>query len=163
MHEIPDYLLNFSKGMVQGESGLSRSAVETVPKTPPPHNPGRPSNRTGGKHSLFAHFLVTCANAQRSRELHADGILKVEKTGYQKQQQFRGTITANRKVHNEEQVAIARSMCGGDTRFGYWIDAHFSVQKQLQRFLHPESKPGVMYTENSLVFTDNWRRPVVQS
>ena len=74
--------------------------------------------------------MVTCANAQRSRELHADGILKVEKTGYHNQQHFGSTITANRKVHNEEQVAIATSMCGGDTRFGYSMDTQFSVQKQ---------------------------------
>ena len=41
-----------------------------------------------------------CANAQKSQELNAQGILKVEKEGYHKQQHL-GTSTAGHKVLKE--------------------------------------------------------------
>ena len=42
------------------------------------------------------------ASAQKSQELHAEGILKVEKTGYRKLQIFGDTIAAAHKVLIEE-------------------------------------------------------------
>ena len=53
-------------------------------------------------------------------------------------------------------------ICGGGTRFGYSVDTLISVQKQectkheekFAAILPPESKPRVIYTDNSLEFTD---------
>ena len=45
---------------------------------------------------------VISANAQKSQWLHEEGILKVEKTGYQKQQKLWDTTRADHKVLNEE-------------------------------------------------------------
>ena len=46
--------------------------------------------------------VVTCANARKSQELHAEGILEHEKTGYRNVQNFADSTTADYKVLNEE-------------------------------------------------------------
>ena len=74
---------------------------------------------------------MTNGNAQKSPELHSEGILKVEKTGYRRLQHW-DTITADHKVFNEENK--------------------FRTRRSLQRFLLPESKLGVIYTDSSLEF-----------
>ena len=35
--DVPDWLQPFTAGVVEGKSGSSGSAGETIPKTPPPH------------------------------------------------------------------------------------------------------------------------------
>ena len=79
------------KDWLEGGSGSSGSAGETIPKTPPPHFPAGPSKKSGGNRNVFPHLpkdpqFVSSANAQKSQELHAEGILKVEKAGYHKPQ-----------------------------------------------------------------------------
>ena len=70
------------------------------------HIPARPSNKLGGKHSLFNNFpeerIVIHASAQRSRELHAEGILNVEKAGYHKEQSLGHSYSRSQKVFKEE-------------------------------------------------------------
>ena len=46
--------------------------------------------------------IVAFANAQKSRALHAEGILKAEKTGYHKRQKFGTTIPAAHKVFDDD-------------------------------------------------------------
>ena len=46
--------------------------------------------------------VVTCANARKSQELHAEGILQDEKTGYRNVQNLGDSTTADYKVLNEE-------------------------------------------------------------
>ena len=78
--DIPDWLKPFTEGLVAGESGSSGSAGATTSKTPPSQIPARPQNK----------------RTQTSRELHAEGMLKVEKKIYHKQQH-----SADHKVLNE--------------------------------------------------------------
>ena len=97
-------------------------------KTPPPHFQRDP----GGKHNLF-HFpkdrnceicnrtKITRAPCRRKPTSREDRIPKATKIG--------GTITADHKVLNEEN-AIAPSICGSSTKFGYSIGTVLSVQKQ---------------------------------
>ena len=77
-------LNSLTEGVVEGESGSSSSAGDTIPKRRAPRFPARPSNNSGGKHNLFHHLrrtpILVCANAQKSP--------KVGKTGYSKQQQL---------------------------------------------------------------------------
>ena len=83
---MPDWLQPFTEGLTDGEAGSSGSAGETMPKTPPPHVPARLSNKSGGKHHLFTHFVkdpgCDITSPKKSRESHAEEILKVEKIGY---------------------------------------------------------------------------------
>ena len=52
--DLPVRLKPFTDGMVEREFWSSGSAGETIPKTPPPHVPGRPSNKSG--RNLFLHL-----------------------------------------------------------------------------------------------------------
>ena len=90
--DLPDWRHPFTEGLVEAEaeSGSSGRAGGTIPKTPPPHIPARPSNKSGEKHHLFIHFpkdpnCDTCKRT-KSQELHAEGILKVDKTGFRRLQ-----------------------------------------------------------------------------
>ena len=47
-------------------------------------------------------LVVICANAQKSREPHAEGILEVEKTRDFMEHNFGDTITLDHNVLNEE-------------------------------------------------------------
>ena len=101
----------------------------SIPRTPPPHSR---TNVEGSK--VLNHFPKDprCEKCRltKSRELHSEGILKVEKTGYHKLQNWgRGTITADHKVLNEENESQHR-YAGGGTRFGHSVDTESSVQKQ---------------------------------
>ena len=105
--------------------------------------------------------VVICANAQTSRELHAEGILKVEKTGYHNPPKFwRHNCRGPQSSQRRERIAIKPSICDGSTRFGYSMDAELTVQKQdCTRYagkfaaIPTSSKPGVIYFDNSLEFT----------
>ena len=48
--DIPDRVQPFTEGLVEGQTGSSSSAGETIPKTRPPLTPARLSNKSGGKH-----------------------------------------------------------------------------------------------------------------
>ena len=58
-HEIPEWLQPQTEGLVEGASESSGSAGETILKTPSPHIPARPSNKSGGKLHLFIDFRKT--------------------------------------------------------------------------------------------------------
>ena len=151
---IPDWLQPFTEGLVEGESGPSSSAGETIPNTPR-NVPARPSNKSGGKRNLFVHFRrtpdVINANTQKSQELAAEGILKVEKTRYHKQQKLEDTIAAHHKVLNEENESrLHHRYAGGGTRFDYSTDTELSVQKQDCTRYHEKCAAILVSTKASL-------------
>ena len=81
-----------TEGMAEEDAKPQDHDDQRHPEALPPQLslPARPSNRPRGKHILFTHLRKTpiAKNtiSRRSQELHAEGILKVEKTGYHKQQ-----------------------------------------------------------------------------
>ena len=76
-----------------------------------------------------------------------------------------------RNPESRERIAIASSIFGSGIRFGCSTDTELSVRnktapdttRSVQRFWPPESKPGLIYTDNSLGFTNSLRRSVVES
>ena len=128
----------FTEGLVEGESGSSGSAGETISETPLPHFPARLSNKSGGKHNSFIHFpedsnCDMCKLTQIT-SLHAEGILKVEQTGYRKlpncgrKYSYSGAPSSQWR----ERIAMASSICGSGTRLGYPMEdttLHFVVQQ----------------------------------
>ena len=76
--------------MEEGELGLSGSAGEQFPKHLLHLLQRDPRTNLDSNTIYLLIFrrtpIATCANAQKTRELHAGGVLKVEKTGHQKQQ-----------------------------------------------------------------------------
>ena len=76
--------------MEEGELGLSGSAGEQFPKHLL-HKFQRDPRTNLDRNTIYLlifrrTLIVSCANVQKTRELHAGGVLKVEKTGHQKQQ-----------------------------------------------------------------------------
>ena len=52
--DIPDWFQPFTEWLVEGDSRSSDSAGETIHETLPPHFPARPSNKSGGEHTIYS-------------------------------------------------------------------------------------------------------------
>ena len=69
-----------------------------------------------------------------------------------------------------ERIAIAPSICGSCTRFGFSMDTELSVQKQdsaryeekFAAFLHSRAQPGVIYIDKFFRVHKSLRRAVVE-
>ena len=106
--------------------------------------------------------MVICANAKKSRELRAEGILNVEKTGIPPATNFEDVSTADHNVLNEEEEPrlhdryefVVQDLATQRTQsYSCKNKTAPDMMESVQRFLLPESKPGVIYTDTSLEFT----------
>ena len=95
--------------------------------------------------------VVIYANARKSQELHAEGILKDEKSGYRKQQNFGDTTAADYKVLNEESRLHHRCSAVVQDLATQWMQSYSCRNKtaqdtinSLQRF----SLLGVIHTDD---------------
>ena len=85
---------------------------------------------------------MTHANARKSQELHAEGILQDEKTGYRKLQNLGDSTTADYKVLNEESRLHHRCSAVVQDLATQWMQSYSCRNKtaqdainSLQRFL----------------------------
>ena len=91
------------------------------------------------------------ANARKSQELHAEGILRDEKSGYRKLQNFGDTTAADYKVLNEESRLHHRCSAVVQDLATQWMQSYSCRSKtaqdtinSLQRF----SLLGVIHTDD---------------
>ena len=95
---------------------------------------------------------MICANAQTSRELHVEGILKVEKTGYHNPPKLeiqvpRNTKFSTRRTNREDTNDVW-------WQYKIWLLNGYRVIYAGKFAAIPfSSEPGVIYTDNSLEFT----------
>ena len=95
--------------------------------------------------------VVIYANARKSQELHAEGILKDEKSGHRKLQNFGDTTAADYKVLNEESRLHHRCSAVVQDLATQWMQSYSCRNKtaqdtinSLQRF----SLLGVIHTDD---------------
>ena len=127
--DLPDSLQPFTDGLIERESGSPGSVGETIPKTLAPHIPAGRWNNSGGTHNLFTHF-------PRDPVLHYDFCkrTKIARAPCRRNRES-GEDRGNRKLHNKgiqpqritkfsmkRRIAIASSICGSGTIFGYSMD-----------------------------------------
>ena len=107
-----------------------------------------------GKHSVYTHFpkdrnceICKRTNITRApcRRRNGEAVPRAEKFG--------DLMAADHKVHNHRYAVVVQDLAT------QWIQAYpcknktsQETQRSLQKFLEPERKPKVIYTDNSLEF-----------
>ena len=116
-----------------------------------------------GKHSVKTHFPKdrNCEVCQRTRITRAPCRRRIGRV-VPRAEKFGDFITADHKTLSEvgESISKQSSICSRGARPGHPVDPVVSVQnktsqetqRSLQKFLEPERKPKVIYTDNSLEF-----------
>ena len=160
--DIPDWLQPLTEGLVEGTCGSSGSAGETIPKIPSSSFQRDFRTNVDG-HTIYLIIsrwtpMVIYAHTQKSRELHAEEILKIEKTGYHERPTLVTHLLRTTKFKRDEKSRLHRRYAAVvQDLASQWMQSHpcenktaHETMRSLHRFLLPESKPGVLYTDNSL-------------
>ena len=164
--DLLDWLQPFTEGLVDGESGSSGCWCDNSQNTSFTYS----MNKEGSTNysPIFRRTpIVRYARTQKSQALHAEGILKVEKTGYSNIHIF--WIQLQHITKFSTKRTSGDCIIGMRLWFKIWVlNGHGNktaqeTMRRLQRFLPPESKPGVVDIDNSLEFTKSLRRSVVES
>ena len=158
--EIPEWLQEFRENLVdneiplQGGSHASSSHVASL-------EPTAKRREDLGKHNVYTHFLKdrNCEICKRTKITRAPCRRRMAKPK-PRAVNFGDLITADHKVlsdcesrNNHRYAVVVQGLAT------QWIQAYpcknktsQETQRSLQKFLEPERKPKVIYTDNSLEF-----------
>ena len=157
--EIPEWLQEFRKNLVDDGVPEDRD-THAISSHEPSLEPMRSVDL--GKHSVYTHSPKdrNCEICQRTKITRA--LCRRRKGGaVPRAENFGDLITADHKVHSESCESR------NNHRYGIvvqdlatqWIQSYpcntkisQETQRSLQKFLEPERKPKVIYTDNSLEF-----------